>query len=168
MQDTIITANSLRVSTNATNNEHKRADHCYVYHRHHRVQYAIRMTTLKMVAQCVTSFKTHTRPSVYNWYIVAHYTYFNTDLHEYIFDCVGRVAQSIQRLAASWAVRGSNPGGGESFRTCPQRHWGSPCLLYNGYRVFPRGRMRPRRDADPSPLLAPRCKNTVELYRYSP
>ena len=26
--------------------------------------------------------------------------------------CVGRVAQSVQRLATGWTVRGSNPGGG--------------------------------------------------------
>ena len=27
---------------------------------------------------------------------------------------------------------------------------GSPSLLYNGYRVFPEGKERPGRDADPS------------------
>jgi len=27
---------------------------------------------------------------------------------------------------------------GEIFRTCPDRPWGPPNLLYNGYRVFPR------------------------------
>jgi hypothetical protein len=46
---------------------------------------------------------------------------------------------------------GINPGGGENFRTCPDRPWGPPSLLYNGYPVFPRGRMRPGRDADLSP-----------------
>jgi hypothetical protein len=55
------------------------------------------------------------------------------------------------RLATDWTVLGSNPGGGEIFRTCPDRPWGPPSLLYNGYRVFPGGRMRPGRDADPSP-----------------
>jgi hypothetical protein len=35
---------------------------------------------------------------------------------------------------------------------------GPPSLLYSGYRVFPEGRMRPGRDADPSPLLVPRFK----------
>ena len=40
---------------------------------------------------------------------------------------------------------------GEIFRH-PDRPWGPPSLLYNGYRVFPRGRMRPGRDADRSPL----------------
>ena len=51
-----------------------------------------------------------------------------------------------------WTVRASNPGGGgEIFRTCPDRPWGPPSLLYNGYRVFPGGKKRPGRDADPSP-----------------
>jgi hypothetical protein len=31
-----------------------------------------------------------------------------------------------------------NPDGGEIFRTLPDRNWGPPSLLYNGYRVsFP-------------------------------
>jgi len=33
-----------------------------------------------------------------------------------------------------------DPGGGEIFRTCPDRPWGQPSLLYNGYRVFPWGK----------------------------
>ena len=44
---------------------------------------------------------------------------------------------------------GSNPGRGEIFRTCPDRPWGPRSLLYNGYRVFPGGKERPGRDADP-------------------
>jgi hypothetical protein len=40
---------------------------------------------------------------------------------------------------------------GEIFRTCPDRFWDPPSLLYNGYRVFPGGRKRSGRDADPSP-----------------
>jgi hypothetical protein len=63
---------------------------------------------------------------------------------------VGRVAQSVQRLVTGRTVRGSNPGGGEIFRTCPDRPWGPPRLLYNGYRFFPGGKERPERDADPS------------------
>jgi hypothetical protein len=31
------------------------------------------------------------------------------------------------------------PVEGEIFRTCPDRPWGPPSLLYNGYRVFPWG-----------------------------
>jgi len=57
----------------------------------------------------------------------------------------------VLRLATGWMVRGSNPGGGEIFRTCPERPWGLPSFLYNGYRAFPGGKERPGRDADPSP-----------------
>ena len=42
--------------------------------------------------------------------------------------------------------------GGEISLTCPDRLWGPPSLLYNGYRVFPGGKERPGRDADSSPL----------------
>jgi hypothetical protein len=52
----------------------------------------------------------------------------------------GRIAQSVKRLATGWKVRGSNPGGGEIFRTRPDRSWGPPSLLYDGYRVFTRGK----------------------------
>ena len=48
-------------------------------------------------------------------------------------------------------VRGSNAGGGEIFRTCPDRPWGPPSLVYNVYRVFPGGNERQGRDAEPSP-----------------
>jgi hypothetical protein len=41
--------------------------------------------------------------------------------------------------------------GGEIFRTCPDRPWGPPSLLYNRCRVFPGAKERPGRDADPSP-----------------
>jgi hypothetical protein len=30
---------------------------------------------------------------------------------------------------------------GEIFRTRPDRPWGPPSLLYNGYRVFPGGKV---------------------------
>ena len=36
-------------------------------------------------------------------------------------------------------VRGSNPGG-VRFSARPDRPWGPPSLLYNGYRVFPGGK----------------------------
>ena len=40
---------------------------------------------------------------------------------------------------------------GEIFRNIPDRPWGPPSLLYNGYRIFPAGKVLPGRDADPSP-----------------
>jgi len=51
-------------------------------------------------------------------------------------------------LATGWTARGSNPGGGEIFRTWP---WGPPSLLYSGHGVFLVGKEQPGRDADPSP-----------------
>ena len=44
-----------------------------------------------------------------------------------------------------------NPGGGEILCTYPDRPWGPPSLLYNGYQVFAGGKEWPGRDADPSP-----------------
>jgi hypothetical protein len=44
---------------------------------------------------------------------------------------------------------------GEIFSIYLDRPWGPPSLLYNGYRVFPGGKERPGRDADPSPLRVP-------------
>jgi hypothetical protein len=35
---------------------------------------------------------------------------------------------------------GSNLGGGEIFRTRPDRPWETTSLLFNGYRVFPGGK----------------------------
>jgi len=46
-----------------------------------------------------------------------------------------------------WTVRGLNPGGGEIFRTCPER---------------------PGRDADPSPPSSAVGHERVELYLYFP
>jgi hypothetical protein len=41
-------------------------------------------------------------------------------------------------------------------------------FLYNGYQVFPGGKVRPGHDADPSPPSSAEVKNRVELYLYSP
>ena len=60
------------------------------------------------------------------------------------------------------------PVGGDIFLTCPDRAWGPPSLLYNGYQVFPGGEGRSGRDADPSPALSAVGHERVELYLYSP
>ena len=62
-------------------------------------------------------------------------------------------------------VRVSNPGGGEIFCTRPDRPWGPPSLLYNGY--FP-GIKRLGRDADHPPPSKGRGHERVGLYFYSP
>ena len=59
---------------------------------------------------------------------------------------------SVVVIATDYGVDG--PGiesrWGEIFCNCPDRPWGPPNLLYNGYQVFPGGKERPGRDADPS------------------
>ena len=58
------------------------------------------------------------------------------------------------RRISSWypsgsTVRGSNPGRAR-FSARPDRPCGPPSLLYNGYRLFPGGKIRPGRAADHS------------------
>ena len=82
-------------------------------------------------------------------------------LREYYFILqfiTGRLAQSVQRLATGWTVRGSNPGGGEIFRTCPDRAWGPPSLLYNGHGSFPGVKSGRGVTLTPHPLLVPCSK----------
>ena len=63
---------------------------------------------------------------------------------------------------------GSNPGGCEIFRTRPDRPWGLPSLLYNGYRVFPGGKAAGAQLlTTPSPSKC-RGQERVGLYLYSP
>jgi hypothetical protein len=40
---------------------------------------------------------------------------------------------------------------GARFSARPDRPWGPPSLLYNGYRVFSEGKVRPERAAEHSP-----------------
>ena len=56
------------------------------------------------------------------------------------------------RLATGWTVRGSDPGGGEIFRTRPVRPWLAPFFLGNGYRVSVPGVKRSGRGVDHLPL----------------
>ena len=54
------------------------------------------------------------------------------------------------QITTGWTVRASHPGGAR-FSAGPDRPWGPPSLLYNGYRVFPRDKLRPGLAADHSP-----------------
>ena len=78
------------------------------------------------------------------------------------------LGSSVGIATAGWTMRWSDPDGGEIFRTCPDRPWGPPSLLYNGYRVFPGGKERPGRDAEPPPPSSVVGHERVELYLYSP
>jgi hypothetical protein len=71
---------------------------------------------------------------------------------------------SVRRLSTCQAVRGSNAGGDEIFRTCPDRPRSPPSLPYNAYRVSFPGVKRPGRGVDHLPHPAPRLKKTLEKY----
>ena len=64
--------------------------------------------------------------------------------------------------SVSWSTSPDNFRWGEIFRTCPDRPWGSPILLYNGCLVFPGGKA-----ADTHPIWRT-VKERVEPYLYSP
>jgi hypothetical protein len=78
------------------------------------------------------------------------------------------IAQSVSRLATGWTVIGSNPGRREIFRTRPDRHWVSPSLLQNGYRLAFPGVKRPGRGVNHPPPSSTEVKERTELYFYSP
>ena len=80
---------------------------------------------------------------------------------------VGQVAQSVQRLATGCTVRGSNCGGGEIFRTCPDRSLDPPTLLHKGFRVIPGSKEPVPWRWPPTPSSA-EVKESVKLYIYSP
>ena len=71
------------------------------------------------------------------------------------FQCAGQFSRYSDWLRGQ-KVRGSNPGGDEILHTCPDRSWGLPSLLYNGYQVFPRGVKSGRGvTLTPHPFLVP-------------
>jgi hypothetical protein len=83
-------------------------------------------------------------------------------------ECRGR--DSVVGIATRYWLDGpgSNPGRSEIFRSRPDRPWGPPSLLYNGYRVSFLGVKRPGRGVDHPPPSSARVKERVELYLYSP
>ena len=62
-----------------------------------------------------------------------------------------------------WTVRDRIPVG-TTFSAFPDRPWGPSSLLYNGYRVFPGGKVLPGRAADHSP---PSSAAVMEEYSYT-
>jgi len=83
------------------------------------------------------------------------------------------VASQSTEICARIATRcgldgpGSNPVGGEIFRSRPHRPGGPASLQYNGHRVFP-GVKRPERDDDYPPLFSAEVKERITLHFYSP
>jgi len=57
--------------------------------------------------------------------------------------------------------------GGEIFRSCPDRLWNPPSLIYNGYRLFPGGKVAGAWPWPPTPPSSAEVKEIAELYLYS-
>ena len=78
------------------------------------------------------------------------------------------IAQSVYQLATGWTVRGSNPGEDRIFCNRPDRPWGPPSHLYNGYRVFPGGGKSAWVWRWTPPSSSAEAEGRVELYNCSP
>jgi len=109
---------------------------------------------------------------LYHWFLIAVcMTCINQWLFSFLYveSMWAVIAQSIYRLATGWAVRRSNPGwgGGEIFRSRPDRPSGPPSLLYNDYRLFLGVVKRPGCGVDHPPPSDAAVIERVELYPYS-
>jgi hypothetical protein len=65
---------------------------------------------------------------------------------------------TVQRLATTWKVLGSNPAGSEIFRQIPDRPWGPHIFPCNGYRACLPGFKRLGRGPNHLPHSAQRLK----------
>ena len=66
---------------------------------------------------------------------------------------------SVGIATTGWMVQDRIPVG-TRFSAHPDRPWGPPSLLYNGYRVFPGCKVQPGRASDHSPLLVLRSRKS--------
>jgi hypothetical protein len=80
--------------------------------------------------------------------------------------CTHYGAPPLCRLATGLTVRGSNPGGDETFRTCPDRPWTHQASCTMGIRPISRGKAIGGWGSLPTPSGA-EVKENVELYFYS-
>jgi hypothetical protein len=63
--------------------------------------------------------------------------------------------------AMGWRVRGSNPGGGNTFRIRPDQHWAPPTTSFPGVKQPVHGIVHP-------PPSTAEVKERVQLYIYFP
>jgi hypothetical protein len=73
------------------------------------------------------------------------------------------IAQSVQRLATSWTVRGSKPGRGEIFRTRPDRPGAHSAIYTMGTGSLSRGIKQPGRGVTHHPPSSADVKERVHL-----
>jgi hypothetical protein len=76
--------------------------------------------------------------------------------------------REVQCILSYHGITTSFPGGGEIFRTCPDRPWGPPSLCTVGTGSSLRVESGRGVTLTPHPLLVPRSRNRVELYLYTP
>ena len=77
------------------------------------------------------------------------------------------MAQSVQELTTGRKVRGSNAGEGEIFCTRPDRPWGPPSLLCDGYRISFPGVKRPGCFVEPPPPFPTLAQKSNKKWSYS-
>jgi hypothetical protein len=80
----------------------------------------------------------------------------------------GGRAQSVKRLDTGWTVRGSNPGGGEIFRTRRDRPLGPTQPPVQWVPGLSMGVKWPGREVDHPPPYSAEVEGRVELYICSP
>ena len=80
-----------------------------------------------------------------------------------MLSCVPGSSVGIATELPGWTVQDRIPVT-TSFSARPDRPWGPPSLLYNGYQIFPAGKLRPGRAADHSP---PSSAAVMEQYSYT-
>jgi len=68
----------------------------------------------------------------------------------YVYVCVCVYIYIYTHKTMGWMVRDQIPVR-TRFSACPDRPWSPSSLLYNGYWVFPGGKVQPARAADHSP-----------------
>jgi len=117
----------------------------------------------RAMAQAVDRLASHQDPFQSTWNLSTKWQ--KNRFFTCYFSCSG--TGSVVRIATGYGLEG--PGiefrwGYEIFRTCPDQPWGLPSLLYNGSRVFPGGKERPGRDADPP---APSSDVVKKEYSYT-
>jgi hypothetical protein len=76
-----------------------------------------------------------------------------------LFIYIGSGPGSVVGIATAYGLDGPGIESQCGARYSAPVQTGPPSLLYNGYRVFPGGKVRPGRDADPSPRSSAEVKS---------
>ena len=129
------------------------------------IRYDIYLLTCNWVA---------TRWQLYNTHLHTNNTQNDKEQHQNFWKSAGR-APSLRVLpwqlpynwGKRWTVRGWNLFRSGIFLARPDRSWGPPSLLYNGYCVFTEGKAAEAWIWPPT-ISSSDVKERVEVYFYSP